>query len=1238
MLHRGRSKDRNSLPSPTFMSDDQVADYLTDLRTNRIPRPTFHGARPPPPKQALPIRSSTPTAFQALSSPTSNARPLDNRNYDSGTSPLRSSSAQGHHRRNSSMVSSIISPPQPRSNSRAGRPLVQEPPYPGTVARDFSSPAPPSSPYTPMTATNGLPSPSIDAVLERAEAPAADDSGPRPSAVPQRRSFSPSLKYRESGQRWMERQEARSLRLALEDMDLQDSTRTEGATEAGEETAVEAEIERRVYDAARDEAAELVWRHQNPDAPNVYRNPDLGEETACPAAMASSPSRSTSPSVQLEGSCEPGRFDYRAHLRKGSHARSQSLGPDPAGTGAIPETSVEMPGSASRRVSLIGSLKSRRSASLASSKRSVSSGSSDSGHGGSRCASACSTRVPSDGNARMKMPGSVPEGGEGWAKEDGDEGRHADEGRDGRGRGRQSGARSASSSSSNNSRPTSPAAALVDQIMHNARQRRRSSGGSARSVSNKRKASGASLFRNPDDQIYEEPEPDSPAPKKKAQATGTEPKAAAAASNDMAAPASTTAASSPSTGTAASGSATRAEGHDASPGSPPAPVPGPPQRVAPTPSMAPNAPLQVRRNPFARVQLARESRARQQKEATTAQPVATPNGSANPNPGAEPRKDGTAEVKETTVLPADPAPPATNKDEVKDISNAGASKPSGTAAAVKQTASPVASPIARTSPFARFHRTEIHRNPPSQSRNPAYTSNTPPPSSGSAGSTQSAGPEKVEGKFESDQAEDGTPKMKNGVELRSDDIRAATSMRRRDRSPNLPQPTMVSDSPGRPIVSFQKDWKPKEVELSMAGESASDGSAGGKGTSPRQNPEITAAKRADFGAANANGKPGSRPGSSGSAGSLRGRPRGPAQPVPEINASTSSTPAPPKPSISVDSAPSVPSINVSSAPPKPKAPGPPTINVTPSPPPPVPIISVNSAPSIPTINAPDDAKPKATPPIPSIAVSDDTSNASKPTRPLPNPKSASSPNVRSSRPGPWRPAGAGAAAAPARSNTAASASTTSSMRGGSTALCAACAQPIAGRILAAAGARFHPECFRCHHCSEALECVAFYPEPEGARAARAARIRARARGEDVPADAPGEAEDGADETEVRFFCHLDFHELFSPRCKSCKTPIEGEVVVACGAEWHPFDARTPFVEKEGFAWCVGCHTNRYSAKCKKCRKPVTDTVIKALGSEWHAQCFCCVTCGGQFEDGRYFLRAETMDPVCVRCEEERLKA
>jgi LIM domain len=101
-----------------------------------------------------------------------------------------------------------------------------------------------------------------------------------------------------------------------------------------------------------------------------------------------------------------------------------------------------------------------------------------------------------------------------------------------------------------------------------------------------------------------------------------------------------------------------------------------------------------------------------------------------------------------------------------------------------------------------------------------------------------------------------------------------------------------------------------------------------------------------------------------------------------------------------------------------------------------------------------------------------------------------------------------------------------------TARCESCSHGISGKIVTAGGCRFHPECFICFHCQTPLECVAFYEEPEASRNERLA-------------DAP------SDEDRVpRFYCHLDFHELFSPRCKSCKTPIEGEVVVACGAEWH----------------------------------------------------------------------------------------
>jgi hypothetical protein len=75
-------------------------------------------------------------------------------------------------------------------------------------------------------------------------------------------------------------------------------------------------------------------------------------------------------------------------------------------------------------------------------------------------------------------------------------------------------------------------------------------------------------------------------------------------------------------------------------------------------------------------------------------------------------------------------------------------------------------------------------------------------------------------------------------------------------------------------------------------------------------------------------------------------------------------------------------------------------------------------------------------------------------------------------------------------------------------------------------------------------------------------------------------------------------------------------VVALGSTYHeghffcaqcgdPFTADTPFVEKEGYAWCVGCHARRFSGKCKRCRQPIIETVVSALGAEWCEGCFCC---------------------------------
>jgi hypothetical protein len=946
------------------------------------------------------------------------------------------------------------------------------------------------------------------------------------------------MQYRESEQRQTEQDEARAVRVAMDELDL-----------AHEE---------KLFDAARDEAVELVFKHRNPDAPG-----------AVPGAP----------------------YAYPGLARKGSVQRSRSVEPK--------DQDLQRANSKLRKRHSIGS-----------------------GASGSR---SCSLQSNGGGNAS-----------EDTTKENA---------------GFNSSPRTEAFETKDKSvEPSMLRKAISD--LPDFRGRRKSSG-------SRRKVSG-SLFSNPNDQIYEEPEEEAPV----------------------------------------------------------APAPTPVTAEPPKPE---KLPLGMRRNPFMRFQ----------------------------------------SIKGNPMTRSNTDPVLNNR---------------------------------------RFDRYEIQKNPPTQSRNAAYTLNP----------ALSAPVEDVKADVENEPE----IKMKDGKEIRSDDLRAATGFRLRDRSPKLPTPTMVSDSPGRPIVSFNKGYNEIELKEDVYGSNetatrpASQATSGLRPLShavtspvvptiksmeedpkksvppvPTINIQEGRPKKASFGVPTINimedrpkktftpppaeitvspalssrlnrfekptinvyEDPPTRPLARGAPKSFNNpaQPVAPARPtmnvyqapsartqsalppsIPKIcvsetpsisiNAPAQSA-APARPTMNISQAasarsqsaapPSIPSISVSSTPsisingpPQPAAPsrpsmnmyqGPtarshsamppstvPSIGVTPPIPsisfseapapsrgrnanvpsiavtPDVPMIAVNGAPAPargPRINAPSIS---VTPSVPTINVNGSGGS----TRPLPDPKNHNS-----------KPFGRGG-------NTNARTHWTPTTNARTGALCTHCALPIAGRIVSAAGNRFHPECFVCYQCGEHLECVAFYPEPDNKLADRVARIQARQRGEDIaflpthttPHDmARLEHEDGTDESQ-RFFCHLDFHEMFSPRCKSCKTPIEGEVIVACGAEWHaghffcaqcgdPFDSSTPFVEKEGYAWCVNCHTHRFSTKCKKCRKPVTDTVVKALGAEWHVGCFCCVVslrsfsnslsranqqqeCSGPFQDGRYFLRGESQDPVCVKCEERRLKA
>ncbi|KAI5462995.1 hypothetical protein BGZ63DRAFT_412694 [Mariannaea sp. PMI_226] len=447
-------------------------------------------------------------------------------------------------------------------------------------------------------------------------------------------------------------------------------------------------------------------------------------------------------------------------------------------------------------------------------------------------------------------------------------------------------------------------------------------------------------------------------------------------------------------------------------------------------------------------------------------------------------------------------------------------------------------PVEEESPKPKsLNRVEIHRNPPSQSRNAQYKTNS-----------VSVSPVPVDDNVE----------RKNGMEVRSQDIRDATSMRMRDRSPNLPEPTAVSDSPGRPIVSFNANWKAPDESTDI---------------SPDRS--IPAISRSPF---QTQSKP---------------------MEIPSIAVAEESTPMPTNTN--------VPSISVAGPDDGPRGPIP-SINV--------PSIAVDEAPSVPSIVTPDDRPtPRA--------------------RPLPTPTATGPPRIAQRPRGHWSPA-PGAAKR-------------------TTTICHECGYPIEGRFVALRGSseRFHPQCFSCYTCGISLEALEISPEPDNLRQERLERIQRRAAGEHL-AEIPGMtmAEDG--DERMRFFCHLDWHELFAPRCKHCRTPILGEHIVALGQHWHyghffcaecgdPFDHGMTHIEKDGYAWCINCQTKRTerrAPKCKSCKTAVIGQYIQALGGEWHEHCFRCAECQGGFDDGQIFPKEENgmFIVLCTGCRSRELKA
>ncbi|TIA89431.1 hypothetical protein E3P99_02092 [Wallemia hederae] len=191
--------------------------------------------------------------------------------------------------------------------------------------------------------------------------------------------------------------------------------------------------------------------------------------------------------------------------------------------------------------------------------------------------------------------------------------------------------------------------------------------------------------------------------------------------------------------------------------------------------------------------------------------------------------------------------------------------------------------------------------------------------------------------------------------------------------------------------------------------------------------------------------------------------------------------------------------------------------------------------------------------------------------------------------------------------------------------CQGCGKVVVeGRIVNAMNAHWHPDCFKCAQCGEALEHIDYF------------------------------------EHEGKPYCHLDYHENFSPYCFHCQTPIlETNFItidddafsesngpsrrlyhlnhffcVQCG---DPFlnpsnDFQTldkPYTMFKGHPYCEGCHNRLHMPKCKTCGKSVTEDAVDALGSLFHLQCFVCEGCQLPFNDHAFF--EQVGKPWCESC-------
>jgi paxillin len=230
------------------------------------------------------------------------------------------------------------------------------------------------------------------------------------------------------------------------------------------------------------------------------------------------------------------------------------------------------------------------------------------------------------------------------------------------------------------------------------------------------------------------------------------------------------------------------------------------------------------------------------------------------------------------------------------------------------------------------------------------------------------------------------------------------------------------------------------------------------------------------------------------------------------------------------------------------------------------------------------------------------------------------------------------------------------------AICAGCIVPFrkGERVVEAVGRRWHPEHLVCEACSEPFldgKCFGVDGLPYCTSCHTDLFLRCDGCGETVE-----ESDDGLSalgktwhrrcfvcsdcscafddgkfySRDGRPYCEEHYFENFAPKCAKCARPVVSDGLRACGAVWHKecFCCVTcgvefadgKFMERDGQPYCEQHFLEMFGQRCGGCGLVIRDKYLQAMDQSWHPDCFVCGECGCGFDDGAYFTHESK--PYC----------